>query len=171
MGNKHVSAVTKLGDGTFRIGSNIGGSGNGTVTGSVAAGAGSLFRVGGSGTTTFSGINAFTGTAGLEVGAGLKLNATPSGSAGTAVLSGANDYSGGTTVNPFPGGKKAGDFVVRGRVIGVIPLDSSGSVSVSNLNVMGWSIDTPVEKYLFCQRIDSFRRKTDSAHRRFIAVG
>jgi branched-chain amino acid transport system permease protein len=27
---------------------------------------------------------------------------------------------------------------------------SSGSVSVSNLNVMGWSIDTPVEKYLFC---------------------
>jgi branched-chain amino acid transport system permease protein len=27
---------------------------------------------------------------------------------------------------------------------------SSGSVSVSNLNVMGWAIDTPVEKYLFC---------------------
>ena len=26
----------------------------------------------------------------------------------------------------------------------------SGSVSVSNLQVMGWSIDTPVEKYLFC---------------------
>ena len=91
--------VTKLGDGTFRIGSNIGGSGNGTVTGTVAAGAGSLFRVGGSGTTTFSGANAFTGTAGLEVGAGLKLNATPSGSAGTAALTGANNFSGGTTVN------------------------------------------------------------------------
>jgi branched-chain amino acid transport system permease protein len=28
--------------------------------------------------------------------------------------------------------------------------NSSGSVSVSNLNVMGWAIDTPVEKYLFC---------------------
>jgi branched-chain amino acid transport system permease protein len=27
---------------------------------------------------------------------------------------------------------------------------SSGSVSVSNLNVMGWAIDAPVEKYLFC---------------------
>jgi branched-chain amino acid transport system permease protein len=26
----------------------------------------------------------------------------------------------------------------------------SGSVSVSNLNVMGWAIDTPAEKYLFC---------------------
>ncbi|RFP75482.1 branched-chain amino acid ABC transporter permease [Hydrogenophaga borbori] len=26
----------------------------------------------------------------------------------------------------------------------------SGSVSVSNLQLMGWSIDTPVEKYLFC---------------------
>jgi branched-chain amino acid transport system permease protein len=28
--------------------------------------------------------------------------------------------------------------------------NSSGSVSVSNLNVMGWTINTPVEKYLFC---------------------
>jgi len=27
---------------------------------------------------------------------------------------------------------------------------SSGSVSVSNLNVMGWSIDTAADKYLFC---------------------
>jgi branched-chain amino acid transport system permease protein len=27
---------------------------------------------------------------------------------------------------------------------------ASGSVSVSNLDVMGWAIDTPVEKYLFC---------------------
>jgi branched-chain amino acid transport system permease protein len=27
---------------------------------------------------------------------------------------------------------------------------SSGSVSVSNLEVMGWSIDSPVDKYLFC---------------------
>jgi branched-chain amino acid transport system permease protein len=27
---------------------------------------------------------------------------------------------------------------------------SSGSVSVSNLNVGGWTIDTPVDKYLFC---------------------
>ncbi len=26
----------------------------------------------------------------------------------------------------------------------------SGSVSVSNLSVLGWSIETPVEKYLFC---------------------
>ncbi|QRR35049.1 branched-chain amino acid ABC transporter permease [Hydrogenophaga sp. YM1] len=26
----------------------------------------------------------------------------------------------------------------------------SGSVSVSNLQLMGWTIDTPVEKYLFC---------------------
>ncbi|MDW8337160.1 MAG: branched-chain amino acid ABC transporter permease, partial [Tepidimonas sp.] len=26
----------------------------------------------------------------------------------------------------------------------------SGSVSVSNLSVLGWRIDTPVEKYLFC---------------------
>jgi branched-chain amino acid transport system permease protein len=26
----------------------------------------------------------------------------------------------------------------------------SGSVSVSNLSMMGWRIDTPVEKYLFC---------------------
>jgi len=28
--------------------------------------------------------------------------------------------------------------------------NASGSVSVSALSVMGWSIDTPVEKYLFC---------------------
>ncbi len=28
--------------------------------------------------------------------------------------------------------------------------NASGSVSVSNLQVMGWKIDTPVEKYLFC---------------------
>jgi branched-chain amino acid transport system permease protein len=28
--------------------------------------------------------------------------------------------------------------------------NSSGSVSVSNLQVMGWTINTPVEKYLFC---------------------
>jgi branched-chain amino acid transport system permease protein len=27
---------------------------------------------------------------------------------------------------------------------------ASGSVSVSNLQVLGWKIDTPVEKYLFC---------------------
>ena len=27
---------------------------------------------------------------------------------------------------------------------------SSGSVSVSNLSVLGWRLDTPVEKYLFC---------------------
>ena len=27
---------------------------------------------------------------------------------------------------------------------------SSGSVSVSNLEMMGWKIDTPVDKYLFC---------------------
>jgi branched-chain amino acid transport system permease protein len=27
---------------------------------------------------------------------------------------------------------------------------TSGSVSVSNLSMFGWSIDTPVEKYLFC---------------------
>jgi branched-chain amino acid transport system permease protein len=27
---------------------------------------------------------------------------------------------------------------------------SSGSVAVSNLQVLGWKIDTPVEKYLFC---------------------
>jgi branched-chain amino acid transport system permease protein len=27
---------------------------------------------------------------------------------------------------------------------------ASGSVSVSNLNVLGWTINTPVEKYLFC---------------------
>ena len=27
---------------------------------------------------------------------------------------------------------------------------ASGSVAVSNLNVMGWTINTPVEKYLFC---------------------
>ena len=27
---------------------------------------------------------------------------------------------------------------------------TSGSVSVSNLSVLGWTIDTPVEKYLFC---------------------
>jgi fibronectin-binding autotransporter adhesin len=91
--------LSNLGDGTFRIGSNISGSGNGTATGTIAAGAGDLFRVGGGGTATFSGTNAFTGTAGLEVGAGLRLNATPSNSAGTVVLTGSNDYSGGTTVN------------------------------------------------------------------------
>ena len=28
--------------------------------------------------------------------------------------------------------------------------NASGSVSVSNLNVMGWTINTPMEKYLFC---------------------
>ena len=28
--------------------------------------------------------------------------------------------------------------------------NSSGSVSVSNLNVLGWAIETPLEKYLFC---------------------
>ncbi len=28
--------------------------------------------------------------------------------------------------------------------------NASGSVSVSNLNVLGWAIDTPLEKYLFC---------------------
>jgi branched-chain amino acid transport system permease protein len=27
---------------------------------------------------------------------------------------------------------------------------SSGSVSVAGLNVLGWKIDTPAEKYLFC---------------------
>ena len=28
--------------------------------------------------------------------------------------------------------------------------NASGSVSVSNLSVLGWTIDTPLEKYLFC---------------------
>jgi len=28
--------------------------------------------------------------------------------------------------------------------------NASGSVSVSNLNVLGWTINTPLEKYLFC---------------------
>ncbi len=30
---------------------------------------------------------------------------------------------------------------------------SSGSVSVSSLNVFGWAVDTPLEKYLFCLAI------------------
>ena len=36
------------------------------------------------------------------------------------------------------------------RVVWFTNNNASGSVSVSNLQVLGWKIDTPVEKYLFC---------------------
>jgi len=49
----------------------------------------------------------------------------------------------GTTVNPIPGGKKAGDFMVRGRVLGVIPLDSSSSVSAIGGHVSTSASVTP----------------------------
>src|SRR4029079_6263861 len=60
-----------LGDGTFRIGSNFGGQGNGTITGVIAPGAGGLVRVGAGGTLTLSGTNRVTGAAALEVGSDL----------------------------------------------------------------------------------------------------
>jgi fibronectin-binding autotransporter adhesin len=91
--------VSKLGDGSWRIGSNITGGGNGTITGFIAPGAGDIVRMGGGGTVTASGTNAITGNAALEVGAQLLNNGQPTNGTGTVILTGANDHSGGTTVN------------------------------------------------------------------------
>jgi autotransporter-associated beta strand protein len=92
--------LTKLGDGTWRIGAGLGGAGNGTINGVITPGPGNIVRMGGGGTVTVNTVDGITGTNSLQVGSPL-LNAvqqTTSGT-GTVVLASANDYTGGTIVN------------------------------------------------------------------------
>lgn len=97
--------LSKIGDGTFRLGAGYAGAGNGTVSGAVTAGAGNVVRVGGVSTNvlTLSGTNSIPSTASLEVGSDL-INGgfrTTQANAmnGVVLLSGANNFSGGTTIN------------------------------------------------------------------------
>lgn len=96
--------LSKLGDGTFRVGANFIASGNGTISGLVTPGAGNVARFGGGGTVTLSGTNGLTGVTALEVGSdlingGFRTSITGTAQNGTVLLSGANNYTGGTTVN------------------------------------------------------------------------
>lgn len=91
--------LSKLGDGTWRIGSNFTGTGNGTINGVISSGANGTIRMGGGGTAVVTGVNAVTGTSKLEIGAELLNNAQPNSSTGTVLLSNSNDFTGGTVVN------------------------------------------------------------------------
>ncbi|MDZ7619801.1 MAG: autotransporter-associated beta strand repeat-containing protein, partial [Patescibacteria group bacterium] len=92
--------LASLGDGTWTLGS-LSGPGSGTFNGTLAVGAGDIYRLGGaSGTLTLGGTaNMLTGSASLEVGRALINAGTPGQGTGTVVLSAANDYAGGTLVN------------------------------------------------------------------------
>jgi autotransporter-associated beta strand protein len=113
----------RIGDGTFRIGSNFSGSGTGTITGVVSPGAGNVWRFGGSvGTVTLSGTNRLTGTALLEVGSPLingsfATNTNNGLQNGTLTLTGANDFTGGITVN-------------RGSTLRFQTLPTTGTINV-----------------------------------------
>jgi autotransporter-associated beta strand protein len=96
--------LSKIGDGTFRIGANGAGSGAGIITGVLTPGAGDVVRMGAQGTVTLSGENRIAPTASLEVGSPL-INggfATITNNAaqnGTVLLTGASSHTGGTTIN------------------------------------------------------------------------
>jgi hypothetical protein len=82
----------------------FGGQGNGTITGVISPGAGGLVRTGAGGTTTISGVNRVTGASTLEVGSdlinnGFRTSGTGGAQNGTTILTGANNYTGGTIVN------------------------------------------------------------------------
>ncbi len=98
--------LNRIGDGTFRILTGVAGAGNGTIIGVVSPGAGGLVRVGtlGTATLTLSGTNRVTGGAGLEVGSdlingGFRQTQSNTAETGITILTGANDYTGGTAVN------------------------------------------------------------------------
>ena len=117
--------LNKLGDGTWRIGSAFTGSGNGTITGTIAAGAGRLVRLGAGAAAgsvvTVSATNAITGMVGLEVGSPLINAVQTTNGTGTALLTGANDYMGGTTVNRSA----------------TLRFENNGSVGTGAVNVFG----------------------------------
>ena len=96
--------LSRIGDGTFRIGSNFAGTGNGTIAGNITAGQGNVVRLGGGGTVTILNNNAISGDAALEVGSslingGFRTGISGGAQSGTVILAGTNDYTGGTTVN------------------------------------------------------------------------
>lgn len=96
--------LSRLGDGTFRAGAGISGSGaTGVINGQIGAGAGNIVRLGASGTLNVSGSNLITGDAVLEVGSPL-INGTftqqvQGSQNGTVFLTETNNYTGGTIVN------------------------------------------------------------------------
>ncbi len=96
--------LNRIGDGTFRIGSNFGGSGNGTIIGVIAPGAGNVVRLGGGGTLTLSSQDAVSGSAALEIGSplingGFTTSTNGAAQSGTVLLVSTNAFRGGTTVN------------------------------------------------------------------------
>lgn len=96
--------LSRLGDGTFRLGSNISAAGNGTITGVISPGAGGVVRVGAAGVLTVSGTDRIAGNTSLEVGSPLVnggFNTQVNGAAqnGTVLLTGPNNYTGTTTIN------------------------------------------------------------------------
>lgn len=96
--------LSRLGDGTFRIGAGLAGAGNGTIVGQVLPGTDRVVRVGAFGTMTISGTNRVTGDASLSVGSDLihgGFRTTTNGGAqnGTVIVDGANSFTGGTVVN------------------------------------------------------------------------
>lgn len=96
--------LSRIGDGTFRVGAGISGSGGAAIIlGAITPGAGNVVRLGASGTINVTGTNLITGSASLEVGAPL-LNGTfaqqvQGSQNGTVFLTDANNYTGGTVVN------------------------------------------------------------------------
>jgi autotransporter-associated beta strand protein len=94
----------RIGDGTFRIGSNLGGSGNGTIVGVITAGANGILRMGATGTVTVSGTDRVIGNVALQVGSpllngGFATLGNNTAQSGVVILNGANSYTGGTVVN------------------------------------------------------------------------
>src|SRR5688500_11461054 len=96
--------LSRIGNGTFRIGSNFGGSGNGTIAGVILPGAENVVRLGGGGTVTVASSAAITGGAKLEIGSplitgGFATSANNAAQGGTVLLTSGNAFTGGTTVN------------------------------------------------------------------------
>ena len=141
-----------IGDGTWRIGSNFNGGGNGTVTGTLGAGLGGVVRTGGSGTVTLSGANAISGTASHEIGSDL-INGgfrttIVSNQSGTTIVTNSNNYTGGTTVNrgstltsAVAGAVGTGAISVFGtfNVQGALTLTNDGLTNVNATAVFGGS--------------------------------
>ncbi|MHA3774421.1 beta strand repeat-containing protein [Verrucomicrobiota bacterium sgz303538] len=139
--------LSRIGDGTFRIGSNFAGSGNGTITGVISPGAGDVVRVGAGGTMTVSGTNRITGNASLDVGSdlvdgGFRTSVNGANQTGTVLLTGANNYTGGTNVNRGSTLRFQNTSLGNGpiNVFGTLTAEQAGSVftadGLSNVNAV-----------------------------------
>lgn len=119
--------LSKIGDGTWRIGGNFSATGNANLNGQILPGAGNAVRLAAAGTTVVSGTDRISGTATLDIGSDLidgtfRQQVNGAAQNGTVILTGgANNYTGGTNVN-------------RGSTL---RFQNQGSVGSGQMNVFG----------------------------------